>query len=80
MGSPREPGIVPHFSTGDRLRKAREIAGLSQAQLAADLGLARRTVISYESDAHAAKRSNVMAWALRTGVSFEWILQGSCAP
>ncbi len=41
-------GEVPAWTVADRLRKAREHAGLEQAQLATDLGVSRNTVGNYE--------------------------------
>lgn len=37
-----------HFTQADRLRKAREMAGLTQQQLADIIGIDRASVVSYE--------------------------------
>ncbi len=48
MGRPRlKPQIVPE-EAGRRARQLRELAGLSQAELAAAAGVDRKTVISFE--------------------------------
>lgn len=70
---------IPRWSLGDYLRKAREHAGLEQAQLAVDLGISRNTVINYERGKVSPRRAVIMAWAMRTGVPVEW-LEGSESP
>lgn len=68
------PGLTPQWTLGDRLRKAREIAGLNQTQLADELEIARNSVGRYESGDYDPPRTVIIAWALRTGVDFEWLL------
>lgn len=70
---------MPQWHVGDFLRKARESAGLDQAELAAALGISRATVTNYERNKVKPRRAVVMAWAMRTGVPFEW-LQGQESP
>ncbi|ATH95885.1 helix-turn-helix domain-containing protein [Dermabacter jinjuensis] len=69
-------GVIPQWSRGDRLRKAREVAGLDQATLAERIGSSRRTVSSAENGEREPRRAVVMAWAMATGVPFEWIENG----
>lgn len=71
---------VPEFDIGDRMRKARETAGLGQAQIAAEIGVGRTSIISYEANRMKPSRPVALAWALRTGVSFEWICHGDTSP
>ena len=47
---PESSGIRPTFTLGDRLRKAREVAGLSIDDMADELGTSTKTVYSYEGD------------------------------
>jgi len=61
---------------GDRLRKAREHAGLEQRELAADIGISRNTVQNYERGRTSPRRPVVLAWAVRTGVSQAWLWTG----
>jgi len=68
-----EAGNVPAWHIGDFLRKARENAGLEQAQLAVDLGISRRTVTNYERGHVKPRRAVLMAWAMRTGVPVWWL-------
>lgn len=71
-----EAGRVPQWSLGDRLRKARESAGLNQAELAERLGVARMTVSRSESGSTEPMRVVVRAWALATGVPLMWLETG----
>lgn len=72
-------GIVPEFSLGDRLRKAREIAGLEQIALAHAIDVHRQTVARYESGASIPRRPVMLSWALMTGVSLDWLATGDVA-
>jgi transcriptional regulator with XRE-family HTH domain len=67
-------GAVPQWTLGDRLRKAREHARLNQAELAAAIGIARSSVVNYESGRSVPSRPVVLSWSLCTGVSQEWVL------
>lgn len=68
---------VPEWTLGDRLRKARENAGLEQLELAQDIGISRNTVANYEHGKTKARRPVILAWAVRTGVPVEWLWTGS---
>lgn len=63
------------FTLGDRLRKAREYAGLSSIEIAKELGVSRNTVTNYER--HPGKRgvphAVVRVWADITGVDLDWL-------
>lgn len=69
-------GDIPQFTIGDRLRKARKHAGLDIDQMAELLGFSDKTVRNYENEATPIKRASISAWALATGVPFEWLLTG----
>lgn len=69
-------GRIPQFTLGDRLRKAREQAGVGVDEFASEIGVSRNTVTNYEKD-HVKPRKIVMkAWALRTGVPIFWLETG----
>lgn len=70
-------GIVPEFTLGDRLRKARELSGLEMQQLADQIDIHRQTVARYESGQATPKRHVMLSWSMATGVSVEWISTGS---
>lgn len=71
------PGfVIPTFTLGDRLRKARQTTGLEQAEFADAVGIARTTVINYENDRVRPRTIVLRAWALRTGVPVHWLVNG----
>lgn len=69
---------VPVWTLGDRLRKAREFAGLEQGELAERIGISRGTVSNYELGRwqRPPKRYILRDWAEECGVPFEWIVDG----
>ncbi len=71
---------IPEWTLGDRLRKARESAGLEQTELASDIGISRRTVQNYERAKVRTRRPVLLAWAVRCGVPVEWLVNGTTAP
>lgn len=71
--------VVPEFTMADRLRKAREVAGLDQAQLASELGISRASVGNYEAGNTTPRRPTLLAYAMRTGVSLAWLTTGDTA-
>lgn len=80
MTTLRAAGAVPAWTLGDRLRKAREHAGLSQDDLAVAIGVSRRSVSTYESGGvEHVKRPVLFAWATLCGVDLAW-LEGPEAP
>lgn len=69
-------GLVPEFSQADRFRKAREVAGYEQAELADVIGVSRGTVSNVERGTVGVRRITVNAWALATGVDRAWLETG----
>jgi len=67
-------GEVPAWTLGDRLRKAREHARLSQEDLAAQLDMNRATISNYETGKHPPARVTVLSWAMICGVDPEWLM------
>jgi transcriptional regulator with XRE-family HTH domain len=63
----------PEWTLADRLRKAREHAGLEQRELATEIGIGRSTIVSYEAGRTVPHRPVLVSWALRCGVSYEWL-------
>lgn len=70
---------VPEWTIGDRMRKAREFAGMTQSEMAQLLQVGRRTVTRVETSASKPKRGVMMAWALATGVPVDWLETGRMA-
>ncbi|WP_308188462.1 helix-turn-helix domain-containing protein [Agromyces humatus] len=67
---------IPQWTIADRLRKARESAGLEQTELAAAAGISRATISTAECGRSVPHRSTVRAWAQVCGVSREWVESG----
>ena len=68
---------TPIWTRGDRIRKAREFAGLKQADLAALLHVGRSTIAGWENDLHRPSYTDLAAIAEHASVPFEWIENGS---
>lgn len=73
MSTMEKPGGIPQWTLGDRLRKARETAGVTVEEMAADIGRSDRTVRNYESDATTAPLLVIRQYGFRCQVSFEWL-------
>jgi DNA-binding XRE family transcriptional regulator len=70
-------GIVPQWTVGDRLRKARELVDLDVKQFAVEIGVSRNTIHKYEHLDEPPRTLVLRAWALRTGVNPEWLRTGA---
>lgn len=69
--------IQPHeirFTQADYLRKARELAGLTQQQIADQIGIDRASVVKYEK-VGTPKQYILRGWAEATGVSVEQLAE-----
>src|SRR5674476_438681 len=74
-------GNVPEFDIHDRLRKARDVAGLDQQTLGDEIDVSRNTVVNYENASTKHLKAIVLKqWALRTGVPYEWLMTGEEPP
>jgi transcriptional regulator with XRE-family HTH domain len=71
-----QTGKVHRFGLSDRLRVAREGAGLSQTALAKEAGICRQSVQNYESGSTTAKTHILIAWAVITGFDYDWLRTG----
>jgi transcriptional regulator with XRE-family HTH domain len=71
-------GRTYKFGVGDRLRVAREVAGLSQDELAQLTGISRQTISNYELGAsRKPKPPYIAAIALATHFNRDWIEHGT---
>lgn len=69
--------MIPEWTLGDRLRKARQALGLEVGPFAERIGVSRNTVTSYEKDQVTRPRKIVLnAWTLATGVDRAWLETG----
>lgn len=67
---------VPQLTFGDRLRLARETAGIGSAEMADLLHVVRHTITSYERGRHQPSYATVQQWAEITGVDLTWLMTG----
>ena len=63
-------------AAAQRIRIARRTAGLSQAQLALELGVQRSAVSHWEAQRGKPSVNHLRQLALLTGVQFEWLATG----
>lgn len=73
-----QDSVLSGHATGaaHRIRVARRSAGLSQARLAAELGLQRSAVSHWEAQRGKPSMTHLRQLALLTGVHFEWLATG----
>ena len=67
---------IPSWTTLDRLIKARNVAGYTQAELAVELGVSLSTVKRIEKGEKPASRMEMYGWGVACGVDPEWIIEG----
>ena len=66
----------PASAAAHRIRLARRTAGLSQAQLALELGVQRSAVSHWEAQRGKPSMNHLRQLALLTGAQFEWLATG----
>lgn len=64
--------LIPTWTIGDRMRKARREAGLTADELADLLGVGKKSLSRWENGSMP-KRMTLTAWAHHTGVPVEWL-------
>lgn len=62
----------------DKIKRSREIVGLTQDELAAQVGVSRRTITAYECTDAMARRSTVTRLARALKVSVKYLMDESC--
>lgn len=62
----------------DKIKRSREIAGLTQDELAALVGVSRRTVTAYECTNAVARRSTIVKLARALKVSVKYLTDENC--
>jgi len=72
--------VVPTWTLADRLVKARQVAGYTQAEFAAVTGISLATIKRYESGTHNPKRAMVLGWSVACGVDPDWLETGNYTP
>jgi transcriptional regulator with XRE-family HTH domain len=69
--------LVPEWTFTDRLRKARESAGMNQEQLAAELFASRAALASWEQGRHRPSELQLRRIADVCGVPVAWLRDGA---
>lgn len=69
--------VIPEWTQGDRLRKARSLSGLTTRELAAKIGVGQKTITDAEGDKRGTRKPVLIAWSLATGVPLEWLETGT---
>lgn len=71
---------VPEWDTADRMRKALRVAKMTPGQMADYLDVGGNTVSTWINGRIKPSKQTLRLWALRTGVSFEWLSEGIAEP
>lgn len=66
-------GVVPELDLGDRMLLALRHADVGTAEMADYLGVSRQSVSNWLGGRKRPKTGALRLWALKTGVSFEWL-------
>ena len=71
-------GFIPEMTVADRLALARRVVGIDQSALAAQTGIARRTLFNYEDRDYPGRRNPIYLRAIAhaLGCDTEWLLTG----
>ena len=70
-------GLIPTWTRGDRLRKARSTTGLTTREFAERIGVSQKTITDAENDKRETVRKILLnAWSLATGVPVVWLETG----
>lgn len=71
-----DPG-VPDWPLSWRLRRALEYAGVSVGEMARELGVNRATISRWTHGSGRPRAAYLKVWALRCGVRYEWLFDGT---
>ncbi len=77
MSISTDHGVVPEWDMADRLNKSLRVAKMSAQQMADHLEVHRNTVSSWLNGRGTPKKPQLIAWALRVGLPFEWLRDGT---
>lgn len=78
MMSPKFGSKIPTFEmhAGMRLAAARQMAGLTQDELAAKFGASRRTISRWENNPEGAPPMALIGYVIETDVNYGWLMTG----
>lgn len=71
---------IPQWDLADRMRKALRQAGMSNNEMAEYLEVAPATVSTWINGRFRPSKQSIRLWAMRTGVSYDWLCHGDIAP
>ena len=71
---------IPTWTFQDRIRKAREHAGLKQDELAQLLGVARNTLNRWENGSTNPSENTIILLSEATGIPLSWFYQDDTTP
>ena len=74
---PRKPDPLPTF--GARVRSRRALLGLTQEEVAAQVGFTSQALSLIENDLTAPRMENCQRLATALGVTTDWLLHGDSA-
>ena len=74
--NPNAGAIPPMNTLPNRLRVARDYAGLSQTELSQRAELSRTTISAAEAGVKTPARATITVWAFACGVDVEWLRTG----
>lgn len=72
--------IIPKFRVRHRVRLAREVAEMQQAELAAITGLSRASIANIEVGRTKPRKASLNLIAFATGVDPDWLETGEAPP
>jgi transcriptional regulator with XRE-family HTH domain len=72
-------GDAPEWTLTDRMRKSLRSAGLTNEVMADYLGVHRTTISPWLSEKTPPSSQTLRLWAIRCGVSYEWLMTGKPA-
>lgn len=67
---------IPQWDVADRLHKSLRVTGLSVQDMADELEVHRNTVSAWLNGRSRPKKTQLIAWALKTGLPYEWLAHG----
>jgi transcriptional regulator with XRE-family HTH domain len=80
MSEQPELSRVPEWTLGWRMRRALEHAGITADQMAGELGMHRSAITRWTHDKVVPREIYLKQWALRCGVSLDWLKDGDSPP
>jgi transcriptional regulator with XRE-family HTH domain len=74
------PAEPPQWDVADRMRKALRSADIGLQEIADYLGVSRHSAGRWINGGITPSTQTLRLWALRCGVTYEWLVSGDCEP